>query len=106
HKRSDDIARMDGGKTGSGGIGDQIDSDLKVAFDPVPHRKRKKKDDRHDAEKNGNPPDLACQDLIHFFRKNILALLVQKNFIYDLADKIIFLVDDIRFVTAVYNLRQ
>ena len=46
------------------------------------------------------------QNAVDLFGKNILFLLMKKYFVYDLADKIIFLVDDLRFIIFIQNIRK
>ena len=97
----DDLMRADGGEPRLRRIREPSEPQLKERLDRIAHIEGEEKDERHDAEEDGDAPDLVREGAVELIRKDVLALLVDHDLVDDLADEVILLVDDVRLVASI-----
>ncbi len=83
--------------------GEMFQAYFKISFQPVSDGKGQKKYQRHNAQKDRKTKTAACKVMVNVVRRGFFSGFVHKNFTDDFFNKIIFLVNHIFFVAAVYD---
>src|SRR5699024_4221814 len=99
----EDVPGVDGRQAGGRGVGQPADGHFQIAFEPVADGKGQKEDHRHDEQEHRDAPHLAGQQPVGPLGQDVLALFVDQHLVDDLADEVVFLVDDVGLVAAVQH---
>ena len=102
----EDGVRADGGEPRLRRIRKPAEPQLEERFDGVAHIEGEEEDERHDAEEDGDAPHRVREGSVELIGEDVLPLLVDHDFMDDLVDEVVFLIDDVRFVTSVEDGRK
>ena len=102
----EDGVRADGGEPRLRRIREPRKSQLKERFDRIAHIEGEEENERHDAEEDGDAPHLVREGAVELIGEDVLPLLVDHDFMDDLVDEVVFLIDDVRFVASVEDGRK
>ena len=102
----EDGVRADGGEPRLRRIRKPAEPQLKERFDRVAHIEGEEEDERHDAEEDGDAPHLVREGAVELIGEDVLPLLVDHDFMDDLVDEVVLLIDDVRFVASVEDGRK
>ena len=102
----EDGVRADGGEPRLRRIRKPAEPQLEERFDGVAHIEGEEEDERHDAEEDGDAPHLVREGAVELIGKHVLPLLVYHDFMDDLVDEVVLLIDDVRFVISVKDRRK
>ena len=95
---------MDSSKTIWYEIWEYFKSNLKISFQPVSYSKGEEEYKCHDQKENRKTKPFSGQVLINSFCRGCLLGFIDKYFINNFFNKVIFLINNILFIASVYNL--